>query len=179
MAAAIPVDELTENQGRLAYDMYVRFRPEIPGGVAGWGAQGKLRLDLLHEIEREFVARKQAPVHGATARALPAKTGSKKSSSEQMATVPAAAVLKVCSTSSDDADSGRRASTPSATATATADRARVDTVYSEISKFTDGVAIKTLVSTCPYTATEIQEAIEILSEQMLVYEPSEGLICAL
>jgi len=33
-----------------AYALYEKFRPEIPPGKKGWGASGKLRLDLICKI---------------------------------------------------------------------------------------------------------------------------------
>ncbi len=36
-----------------AYPMYESFRPEIPAGVQGWGAEGKLNLDYVRSLARE------------------------------------------------------------------------------------------------------------------------------
>ena len=36
-----------------AYDLYEEFRPEIPEGKKGWGAQGDLDLDLLRSLARK------------------------------------------------------------------------------------------------------------------------------
>ncbi len=40
-----------------AYDLYARFRPEVPRGQRGWGARGALDLSLIrsaaHRIDRE------------------------------------------------------------------------------------------------------------------------------
>jgi hypothetical protein len=36
-----------------AYPLYVRFRPEIPEGVKGWGAKGILDLSLIASLSRE------------------------------------------------------------------------------------------------------------------------------
>ena len=36
-----------------ACSLYERFRPEIPSGVAGWGAKGKLDLDLIRSLARK------------------------------------------------------------------------------------------------------------------------------
>ena len=33
-----------------AYSLYEKFRPEIPGGTAGWGAKGKLDLNLIRSL---------------------------------------------------------------------------------------------------------------------------------
>ncbi|MDP6779271.1 MAG: hypothetical protein QGI83_21130, partial [Candidatus Latescibacteria bacterium] len=35
-----------------AWDLYVRFRPRIPDGIEGWGAQGVLDLDLIRSLAR-------------------------------------------------------------------------------------------------------------------------------
>ena len=35
-----------------AYDLYVKFRPEIPPGKKGWGASGKLDLDAIRRMAR-------------------------------------------------------------------------------------------------------------------------------
>jgi len=37
----------------VAYDLYQRFRPSIPPGVRGWGAKGKLDLDLIRSLAEE------------------------------------------------------------------------------------------------------------------------------
>lgn len=46
LAGAFSPDELSER----AYSLYERFRPEIPGGQRGWGAQGELDLDLVRSL---------------------------------------------------------------------------------------------------------------------------------
>jgi hypothetical protein len=33
-----------------AYDLYEKFRPEIPEGKKGWGAKGELDLDYLRSL---------------------------------------------------------------------------------------------------------------------------------
>ena len=33
-----------------AYDLYEKFRPEIPEGVKGWGAKGELNLDYIRSL---------------------------------------------------------------------------------------------------------------------------------
>jgi hypothetical protein len=33
-----------------AYALYEKFRPEIPPGKRGWGASGKLDLDLIRKM---------------------------------------------------------------------------------------------------------------------------------
>jgi len=33
-----------------AYGLYEKFRPEIPPGKKGWGASGKLDLDLIRNL---------------------------------------------------------------------------------------------------------------------------------
>ena len=33
-----------------AYDLYEKFRPEIPEGVKGWGAKGELDLDYIRSL---------------------------------------------------------------------------------------------------------------------------------
>jgi hypothetical protein len=35
-----------------AYDLYVAFRPEVPAGVKGWGAAGKLDLGKIFKLRR-------------------------------------------------------------------------------------------------------------------------------
>ena len=40
------VKELVEK----AYALYEKFRPEIPPGKKGWGASGKLDLDLIRKM---------------------------------------------------------------------------------------------------------------------------------
>jgi len=46
LAAASQPDELNAR----AYELYERFRPEIPRGVRGWGAKGELDLDLIRSL---------------------------------------------------------------------------------------------------------------------------------
>jgi hypothetical protein len=36
-----------------AFRLYERFRPAIPEGVKGWGAQGKLDLDVIERLVKE------------------------------------------------------------------------------------------------------------------------------
>lgn len=48
LAHALPPRRLE----RVAYDLYERFRPVIPEGTRGWGAKGRLDLDLLAELAR-------------------------------------------------------------------------------------------------------------------------------
>ena len=33
-----------------AYSLYEKFRPEIPAGQRGWGAEGELDLELLEQF---------------------------------------------------------------------------------------------------------------------------------
>ena len=35
-----------------AYDLYEKFRPEIPGGTKGWGAKGELDLDFIRSLAK-------------------------------------------------------------------------------------------------------------------------------
>jgi len=35
-----------------AYDLYQKFRPEIPGGTKGWGAKGELDLDFIRSLAK-------------------------------------------------------------------------------------------------------------------------------
>lgn len=37
----------------VAYELYERFRPQIPPGVRGWGAKGALDLDLIRALAKE------------------------------------------------------------------------------------------------------------------------------
>jgi hypothetical protein len=41
-----------------AYPLYERFRPDIPGGKRGWGAQGDLDLGLIGRLTKERVEAK-------------------------------------------------------------------------------------------------------------------------
>jgi hypothetical protein len=47
LAAAYPADELAE----AAYPLYQQFRPEIPKGKKGWGAEGELDLDRVRSLK--------------------------------------------------------------------------------------------------------------------------------
>ena len=46
LAEACGTDRLADE----AYALYERFRPEIPKGRRGWGAQGELDLDLIRSL---------------------------------------------------------------------------------------------------------------------------------
>jgi hypothetical protein len=46
LAKAFAPDELAD----AAYSLYERFRPNIPPGKRGWGATGKLDLDLIRSL---------------------------------------------------------------------------------------------------------------------------------
>ena len=46
LAKSLPPSEL----GGKAYALYEKFRPEIPTGKKGWGASGKLDLDLIGKM---------------------------------------------------------------------------------------------------------------------------------
>jgi len=46
LAKSLPPSELAGK----AYGLYEKFRPEIPPGKKGWGASGKLDLDLIREM---------------------------------------------------------------------------------------------------------------------------------
>jgi hypothetical protein len=35
-----------------AYSLYVKFRPAIPGGKAGWGAKGNLDLGFIEKLAK-------------------------------------------------------------------------------------------------------------------------------
>jgi hypothetical protein len=42
----MPASELAQR----AYKLYEEFRPEVPAGVAGWGAAGRLDLDSIRRM---------------------------------------------------------------------------------------------------------------------------------
>lgn len=46
LARAYSPAELTE----CAYDLYVKFRPKVPGGKKGWGAKGRLSLKKIRSL---------------------------------------------------------------------------------------------------------------------------------
>jgi hypothetical protein len=46
LAKSLPPSQLAEK----AYTLYEKFRPEIPPGKKGWGASGKLDLDLIRKM---------------------------------------------------------------------------------------------------------------------------------
>ena len=46
LAKSFPPAKLAEK----AYPLYEKFRPEIPPGKKGWGASGKLDLDLIRKM---------------------------------------------------------------------------------------------------------------------------------
>jgi hypothetical protein len=52
LARSLPPKVLADR----AYALYEQFRPEIPAGVGGWGAAGKLDLDVIARLARHEVA---------------------------------------------------------------------------------------------------------------------------
>lgn len=50
LAAAMPPEELA----RIAFQLYERFRPRVPAGVRGWGARGRLDIDLIEQLAEEL-----------------------------------------------------------------------------------------------------------------------------
>ena len=46
LANSLPPSDLAEK----TYGLYEKFRPEIPPGKKGWGASGKLDLDLIRKM---------------------------------------------------------------------------------------------------------------------------------
>jgi len=46
LAKSLPPSHLAQK----AYSLYEKFRPEIPSGKRGWGASGKLDLDLIRNM---------------------------------------------------------------------------------------------------------------------------------
>lgn len=46
LGKSLPPAQLAEK----AYVLYEKFRPEIPPGKKGWGASGKLDLDLIRKM---------------------------------------------------------------------------------------------------------------------------------
>jgi hypothetical protein len=48
LAKSYAADELAE----IAFKLYERFRPSIPAGVEGWGAEGELDLSLIRTARR-------------------------------------------------------------------------------------------------------------------------------
>jgi len=49
LASAFGPGELEE----VAYELYEKFRPEIPGGKKGWGAKGELNLEVIRSLRSE------------------------------------------------------------------------------------------------------------------------------
>ncbi len=49
LAQSMMPDELAE----CSYPLYEKFRPEVPPGQQGWGAKGKLNLDLIRSLVEE------------------------------------------------------------------------------------------------------------------------------
>ncbi len=46
LAKSLPPSQLAPK----VYSLYEKFRPEIPPGEKGWGASGKLDLDLIRKM---------------------------------------------------------------------------------------------------------------------------------
>lgn len=59
---------LFEDDGRLVYQLYVRFRPNVPPGRAGWGAKGNFNTARLKSAENEEPARRNGPTASAARR---------------------------------------------------------------------------------------------------------------
>jgi hypothetical protein len=56
-------DSLTQEElSARAYPLYEGFRPEIPAGIAGWGAAGALELARIRDL-RDEVRRRSQPTH--------------------------------------------------------------------------------------------------------------------
>jgi hypothetical protein len=49
LAAVFPPDEL----GDRAMDLYMRMRPNVPAGEAGWGRQGRLDIDAIDRLRAQ------------------------------------------------------------------------------------------------------------------------------
>ena len=49
LAQAFPPRELDAR----AFDLYEKFRPEVPEGKKGWGAKGELDLDYIRTLAKE------------------------------------------------------------------------------------------------------------------------------
>ena len=49
LAQSLAPDELAER----SYPLYEKFRPDIPPGQRGWGAKGKLNLDLIRSLAKK------------------------------------------------------------------------------------------------------------------------------
>jgi hypothetical protein len=49
LADSYDPDELAKK----AYDLYEKFRPDIPSGKKGWGAEGKLDLNYIRSLAKE------------------------------------------------------------------------------------------------------------------------------
>jgi len=53
LASAFEPGELEE----VAFELYEKFRPEIPGGKKGWGAKGELNLEYIRSLRDETAVR--------------------------------------------------------------------------------------------------------------------------
>jgi len=53
LAAAFDPAELE----RIAFELYEKFRPEIPGGKKGWGAKGELNLEYIRSLREGAAVR--------------------------------------------------------------------------------------------------------------------------
>lgn len=59
---------LLEDDGRLVYLLYVRFRPRVPLGRAGWGAKGNLDTARLKNAENDEATRRSGDTASAARR---------------------------------------------------------------------------------------------------------------
>lgn len=50
IAAIFDPQSLKSRDGQLVYDLYVKFRPDVPRGRAGWGAKGSLEIEKLRTL---------------------------------------------------------------------------------------------------------------------------------
>eukprot|EP00039_Didymoeca_costata_P003386 m.67317 g.67317 ORF g.67317 m.67317 type:complete len:312 (+) comp11879_c0_seq1:295-1230(+) len=48
--------EKIEKDGREAYRLYEKFRPDVASGPSGWGAAGKLKLDIIEQLMQDAEA---------------------------------------------------------------------------------------------------------------------------
>jgi len=49
LARSLPREELADK----AHVLYEKFRPSIPSGRRGWGANGELKLDLIRSLAKQ------------------------------------------------------------------------------------------------------------------------------
>ena len=165
LACSVPSNEFASAGNQIAYDLYCKFRPDIPQGLAGWGQPGRLRMSKVAELVRTVPTQE---------RSLPLKTvppGSMAQSSPVPAptvsasTAPASSIPACCTSSPSPS-----ATTPSSQATESGpDNVTAAHVFQEIER-SGGITMAELSKNLEVGFETCASLVEALQEQGAVYE---------